>query len=653
MKAPRISWLLTLSLCLFCFASASPAPSTSAGPSSVEDRVRKLLDEAAQQEESNPGRCITLSDQGLSLLKNGESPFLRAQLLETKAWAFTATGQFAPVLPLAKEAWQLAQRSTDVSFRCRFLNLLGLAWIRNNAVAPGLDKLQEAERLLMPLGESSLLAQNHNFQGIAYQQNGSDGPSLEHYMKALAYYRKKGHTSLVAQIQNNIGIIYFDLRDWKRSREILEEALTLSEQFGITDNICSCLTNLGNIHMELGEYTLAQARFSRCLALSRKTGNLWNEANMLNSLGEVLIRMGKPGEAEYLLRQSEKLSRKIQDEWGLALNFSNLALCMSQIGKRDEALTYSRKSTAMSNRLAIPELQVQVLLDQSRVLENFGLYSEAFSLYRKYSDVMRDRTTSSSSRVVSETRYRFDSELREKTLEILRREKSLQEATLSRNKARNHALLALLAGIAALVVAVVFQIHTRSRHMKRIGEKNQELEEARRRLEELAITDPLTGLLNRRGIEERIVRETARADGNQGPLGVLLADVDHFKKINDNFGHEAGDRVLAEIGKRAGDLLRGQDLLGRLGGEEFLWLLPATDLEGAIRAAERFRVSLTREPIESGGLSLTFTLTFGVAVYEAGDSFQDVLKLADDALYRGKGEGRNRVVSAQMRPTGS
>jgi diguanylate cyclase (GGDEF)-like protein len=169
---------------------------------------------------------------------------------------------------------------------------------------------------------------------------------------------------------------------------------------------------------------------------------------------------------------------------------------------------------------------------------------------------------------------------------------------------------------------------------------------AERRMESMALTDPLTGLLNRRSMEQRL-REAAHGFERTGrTFSLVMADVDRFKRINDVHGHAAGDRVLRAVAGLFGERLRGGDAVARWGGEEFLLLLPETELATACEVADRLRVIAETRLSDSAGLGESVTLTFGVAVFDRPMRVDACLKQADDALYAGKAEGRNRVVSA-------
>ena len=170
----------------------------------------------------------------------------------------------------------------------------------------------------------------------------------------------------------------------------------------------------------------------------------------------------------------------------------------------------------------------------------------------------------------------------------------------------------------------------------RLAEANLRLEEALERIGDIAIRDELTGTYNRRFLMETLAREQARAGRARGGYAVCLMDLDHFKAVNDQLGHAAGDEALRQVAAVAGRGLRSIDVFGRFGGEEFLLVLPDTALAGAGTVAERIRAAVAAET--------GVTLTIGVAQHAKGEAAAAVLARADQALYRGKALGRNKVV---------
>lgn len=170
-------------------------------------------------------------------------------------------------------------------------------------------------------------------------------------------------------------------------------------------------------------------------------------------------------------------------------------------------------------------------------------------------------------------------------------------------------------------------------------QKNHELA-----LIQLSRHDPLTGVANRRYFFERAEEELLRSRRYQQPLSVVLMDVDHFKQVNDRYGHAAGDEVLRQLSHHSRELLREADLFARIGGEEFAVLMPSTSLHGARRLDERLRQVMADKELDIGGQVLRVHVSAGATQLRSEDqSIEDCLRRADEALYRAKQTGRNRV----------
>ena len=175
--------------------------------------------------------------------------------------------------------------------------------------------------------------------------------------------------------------------------------------------------------------------------------------------------------------------------------------------------------------------------------------------------------------------------------------------------------------------------------------RTAELADANAKLRQLAITDPLTGLYNRRHFFELGSLHLAHVRRYQRPLSAIMMDIDHFKHINDQYGHHAGDQVLETFAHRIRDCIREADILGRYGGEEFAFLLPDTDCSEALELAERLRQAVDTAPIPTDVQFIPVTASLGVASYAPGNgmSIGGLLDCADQALYEAKSSGRNCV----------
>ena len=174
------------------------------------------------------------------------------------------------------------------------------------------------------------------------------------------------------------------------------------------------------------------------------------------------------------------------------------------------------------------------------------------------------------------------------------------------------------------------------------------LREGRQQLEHLLVTDPLTGIANRRHLMETLESEAERSGRSHSSFTILLADVDHFKQFNDTHGHLAGDQALRMVAEVLQEATRDIDVVARYGGEEFLVVLPETSMDSAERAAERIQERLAESGVAIGEQSYTVTLSTGVAEFPTnGDTPESLIESADAALYRAKESGRDRVVRAQ------
>jgi diguanylate cyclase (GGDEF)-like protein len=177
---------------------------------------------------------------------------------------------------------------------------------------------------------------------------------------------------------------------------------------------------------------------------------------------------------------------------------------------------------------------------------------------------------------------------------------------------------------------------------RELHKKNRELERANETITQLMHTDPLTGLLNRRQFDVMMEREFAAARRHGLPLTGVMMDLDHFKSINDRYGHDVGDLVLVSVAQCLQDQSRREDIVARFGGEEFFLLLPNTPIQAALGVCERMRKTI--EELRFPEVNHPVTASFGVTALMPSDTPQTLIKRADQALYRAKAEGRNRVV---------
>jgi diguanylate cyclase (GGDEF)-like protein len=187
-------------------------------------------------------------------------------------------------------------------------------------------------------------------------------------------------------------------------------------------------------------------------------------------------------------------------------------------------------------------------------------------------------------------------------------------------------------------------VHNRTEDLER---EKAELQRAEEKMRQYAEHDDLTGLWNHRIVIERLHQEMDRSRRDGVPLSIILADLDHFKNINDTYGHQAGDKVLQEISAIFQRAVRAYDSVGRYGGEEFLLILPGLSFVGARLRAEQFRMAIQAAHIHHGETAIQVTASFGVASGFPED-YEAMIHAADASLYRAKNNGRNCVMASEI-----
>lgn len=188
-----------------------------------------------------------------------------------------------------------------------------------------------------------------------------------------------------------------------------------------------------------------------------------------------------------------------------------------------------------------------------------------------------------------------------------------------------------------LVVGIVFDVTEQKQMEGQLAQQNKQLLE-------LSMIDFSTKIFNRRALFEKLEQEKNRSDRYSNPFSILMIDIDHFKMINDSYGHLVGDKILIQVAETIGKIIRKIDFLGRYGGEEFMVILPEIDLPGGVNVAEKIRTKIQDSTFAE---NIKLTISLGVAEYKVGISIDELINLADTLLYVAKKNGRNRVEASQ------
>lgn len=526
----------------------------------------------------------------------------------------------------ARQGLALAERLDDTGARARFLMAQADAIEAQGDPKAGWPLHLEAVRLAESQGDPAVQADVFYAQGLSALTNGSIEDAQTYAMRAVTLYQRLGPPYRLAAALMAVGNLHESLGDWDKSlRYSLEaKALLPPKRYPFQESVV--LYNLGVTYVRQKKIELAKEQFERALELSIQIDDEQGIAYAHHRLAVVANESGHPDIAEA--------------HAGTALPY--FAAAGNKLMQLMAMLTLTEAQTAQKDRHALQTLAdarpLTTTLDeeaQTAYLEQSGRTRAAFGDYRgAYQDLLAAHTKARetfhklSSKRLHEQLARFDAQRKDTENALLRKEQSLQQVRLAQAATETQRLVLLLI-VAVLVVGIVAYAL--------IVQVQQ-----RRRLSTLALHDELTGLPNRRSILAYGEEQLARAAAQKTTVCFAVVDLDHFKRVNDSYGHGTGDRVLQAFTERCAPLLRGDDRLGRLGGEEFLFVLPRLARKRLPAIFARLQASLRDLDVE--GLPPDYVLTVSMGAIVAGDGPADLnalLHRADEALYRAKNEGRN------------
>jgi diguanylate cyclase (GGDEF)-like protein len=390
--------------------------------------------------------------------------------------------------------------------------------------------------------------------------------------------------------------------------------------------------NLGSTLERKGDLAQALAQYQRALDIDHALGNREGTAEEQRVIGGVLVKLGRPAQALPRIRQALEYYQGRNDRDGVARTQLSQGIALRAAGRASEALveldaarTYFLSERNQRFLARIAEERALAFADLAQWQSAYTALGEQFQAQREIDKrLAEERTARLRVQFGAEQTERQNSQLQ---LENTRRGEALLAAARERRLQQQVIVLGglLLALLAGLALRALWRA---------------------RRLRVLALTDELTGLPNRRSVLAFFEQQLKAAKRSGQPLGVVAFDIDHFKSVNDRHGHDGGDRALRSLAAIAAATLRDSDRLGRVGGEEFLLVLPNTEPATAVEIAERLRGAVEATPFEEVAPGARLSVSLGVAAWEAGQETPAALmKRADEALYRAKSEGRNRVVA--------
>jgi diguanylate cyclase (GGDEF)-like protein len=425
----------------------------------------------------------------------------------------------------------------------------------------------------------------------------------------------------------SIAIIYNRMGDYAEAAHLYERTLEAQHKAGLKREEAVTLHNLGRAHENLQEWDAAHDDFAASLELSKQLDYVRGEAYALRGLATVANAQGNPNAAMKLLDRATEAQQRTPDMRLLAQIRLTRGIALHQLKQlKESAAMLEQALTVFRQADSLGEL-TQTYDALAAVDADVGDWRSAFE-YRTLAQTTATRLLRDQlDQRFATLKVEFDTAAREKENELLTRENEANEKALSQQMRASYLRKAVVV-LTVLLLAVLVWLAV---HQRRSA----------KRLRALAMTDELTGVPNRRAVLAQLVQLLRRSST---PTSILIMDIDHFKSINDRHGHLIGDETLCAMTANLREAVAEPALFGRLGGEEFAVVLPATNLGQAITLAERLRERVMRIDLSRWLGERRITISIGVATsVPTRDSISVMLRRADAALYAAKDAGRNCV----------
>ncbi len=502
---------------------------------------------------------------------------------------------------------------------------IGNYYLGNYHIA--IEKYQEALELNLQMWNETEIARSYNNLGLVYRKLGKFDLSLEYNLKSLDLEKKNDNKLGIAQSICNIGNLYFEMSNFDKSLEYYQECLLAYEELQNSEGMADVLNNIGTVYDEEHRYDIALDYYLNSLDYELKLEDKTGIATTSNNIGLTYYNLQLYDKALEYLNWSLNLTLEIGEKYGIANSYINLGKTYLALGDLSKSLNNIRNGLSISSQIEALDLMMasyDLLSEIYTELQDFDKALENYKLYTKQRELLFENNKDKFARIQEQ----YDHMQMEKEIGALQ------------VKIKNYLDIIIILSILISTILIVSLI-TRNR-FKNKEIRRQEL--INDQLRELAQTDHLTNLANRRGMLEKIQHERHRFERNNNPFSLILGDIDEFKKVNDQFGHACGDFVLSSLSNLFVSILRKQDMVGRWGGEEFIMLLPETELDDARSLAEKIRQRVENNTFYYKGSHIGITVTFGVAVFDKIEDIEKTIKRADEAMYEGKDLGKNCVV---------
>ncbi|VXC60465.1 diguanylate cyclase domain-containing protein [Massilia sp. 9I] len=564
----------------------------------------------------------------------------RIEFLNQLSNGYDGVGKLAEATAVADELVALGHKHDNkVALAKGMLRKAYMAY-RRSELAESHRLIWEAERLSAATDNIELKVRATISSGDSYTEEGNFPKALERLQAAVALSRAHGDPTHLVMSLNALAGLYEHMREFDKGFETLAEAVEAARKTNSPGRTATLKRTEYTLAAATGQYARGLKALQESLAIERRIGADSLAAYSLVNLSDCYLKLRDYRNAASYAEQTITAARALNDaglEATARLNLGQAYLATGRLadGKRHIEAGMS----AYENLGDQPQLQA-VLVEYGQALERAGDLPGALRAYHRERRISNELFEKRRQRAMLDLQEKYETEKKQRQIELLR-----SENEVNRLEQRVWWLLAAVFGLASIVVGLLY---------RKVRQANAKLYEKNKELKQQSVRDPLTGLYNRRHFLEYMRTtpqpELPEADGQCGAL--FLLDVDHFKHINDTWGHAAGDAVLTAISASLREILRETDMIVRWGGEEFLAFLPSIPRKDLDDVAQRILNGISAVRIAHGGHSLMVNVSIGFAPFPLACGalvlpWERAVNLVDMALYLAKAHGRNRAYGVQ------
>ena len=584
--------------------------------------------------------------QQMEPLARSAPPLTRAEFLAQLSLTHRSLGKHDVALALANELYDFGRAQDNKIIIAK--GLLTKAYIRSamNERQVSHELAFEAEKLASATSDMVLRVQSTITAGQSYAEQGNYPVALIRLQSAVELAQKVESDKVpLASALNALTLFYTQVREYDKAWETLGETFEVSEALNSPGRMAIANNTEYGLAVDTRQYKRGMRALLANLDLTRKLGAKRMIATTLVNLSDINLKLHDFAAALRFANEASAASREANDDANEAtarINAGQAYMGTNKVaeGKKSFALgmAYFEKTGDK------PELQA-LLTEYGEALERVGDYQGAVEAYHRERQISNELFESQRKKTMWELQEKYDTEKKKRQIEQLSHENQAKGAELTARRLQQRIwwLLAVVFALAAVIVGLLY---------RKVRQANAQLEVKNLELKAQSSLDPLTALYNRRHFQEymrthnQVERRGANGEDIVGAL--FLLDVDHFKHVNDTYGHAAGDAVLKMIAESLRIALRETDMIVRWGGEEFLAFLPAIPRNGVDEIARRILSCVSSQPVPFQDHMIHVNVSVGFAPFPLAPGglplpWERAVNLVDMALYLAKAHGRNRA----------